>query len=421
MSDSEKLAFRRSICTPRTPPKSERNTINNDGGLDHSQTVLSMTPSQKRHREGGTPPDLRPAGKKVNVASVISEAQNPSNCWNTASFADVLKGPSDLQVAIRTEPPRQFTPEDRLDFIDAIGETIFQDPGCVPTFESTSIRGNFLIVNAVNEFSFQWLLSNSSKLFVWPDSSLVALPASEIPRLKKALLWLPGRRRIPTPEILLRLEKFNPLLDCRKWRVFSRKEEAHGCRVLVGFEDSLLEALKEIKMKPFWSTVRAQVTLVDEVRTKRKNSRKARTVQGSLNAESHSQPVHTDEVNSESIPVDPDIVTSQISKKDDAVQLKPEENASCTPVNKETHGKEVPTKTIAKPARKGSKGNGSTPKITNFLRMKSLENSTVTNPNVNDADNDISPFQDVYSVPDSLSSAAVNNGSEGPNLSNKKE
>lgn len=387
MSELEALAFKKSNCTPRTPPRVEVNKFNEDVVVP-PQFCLPPTPGQKRQREDGTPPELKPAGKKINMATANTLEQNNGSCWGATSFAEVLKGTNDLQVAIRTEPARQFSPEERLDFIDAMGDTIFCDPGCVPRFESTSIRGNFLIINAVDDFSFQWILSNASKMSIWPECSLIAIPAKDIPRLVKGLLWLPGRKPIPSQELLLRLGKLNPTLLCEKWRVFSRKNESHGVRVLVGFEESGLAALKEVDMKPFWSTVRGQVTLVAEMRTRRRKRGSTRAPQGTQEPYSQDPPntdtsvptVITPLVNNTvgDIAIDSSTTRStsvvQVDKGDfhssvinDSISVVGDETSRCTE-----------EATTSKPKKKGSKGKAQ--KITSFLKSKSLETSALSEP-----------------------------------------
>lgn len=403
--------FRRSSCTPRTPTRAEGRQLFNDSinvpapAFDN----LSLTPSQKRHRENVTPPGEKPQGKRPYTLSAdlpdnngstsglnaigkdvevvndpvweqhlddvqgvdvinpdelssINDLAGGDNCkpssdnvWGTASsFAEVVKGPVQFQIAIKTEPLRQFSPEDRLEFIDAVGEAIFEESDGLPLFESTTIRGNFLMVTAIDEFSFNWLIAKAPLINVWHGFVIKACSAADIPKIKKALLWIPGKKLLPTAELLNRLEKVNPSLGCKTWRVFSRKEETHGCRLLIGFEETWLESLLALKMKPFWSTVRAQITMIGEVKKRqskvpREWSKKDRPVENAA-ANSGGPPI------SPSTSGEPCVANKAISSKLNLEQ----------PISVENIRSSVKDKTL-----KSGRREGSSRKITSFLRQKS--------------------------------------------------
>lgn len=271
--------FKRSNCTPRTPNKVVPGESQSDSVVD--------TPGQKRPRELVWSPENEPLIKKPNVSEAVNHTfsvsgvngQNVDNfpeasvennfgpgfCGeNNSTFAAVLKNNEDLQVAFYADPPKPFSSENRLDFVDAMGDIIAKSDD-VPYFESTVCRDNFLIVTAGDDFSYQWLLTNAVNVDIGQGFPLKLMPAREIPKLKKILLWLPGRRILPDAEILVRFGKANPSISCKEWRVFSRKDEPHGCRLLVGVDEASFGNLQAVHLKPYWSTVRGQVTPVDDM------------------------------------------------------------------------------------------------------------------------------------------------------------
>lgn len=267
--------FQRSNCTPRTPNKTFQARSRSEAGAE--------TPGQKRQINWSPEPQHQVKKPNISDKEVLlktSVSQNndctvAGSSWdNNPSFASIVKNNEELQVAFYTEPQKPLTSGNRLDFIDAMGDLIFASENVLPCFESTICRGNFIIVTATNEFSYQWLLSNAVAIDAGPELLLNAIPASQIPKLKKVLLWLPGRKRLPEAEILIRLGKVNPTISCGEWRVFSRKDEPHGCRLLVGVDEASYGQLKALDMKFYWSTVRGQVTPVDEM--KATNTEKAK-------------------------------------------------------------------------------------------------------------------------------------------------
>lgn len=239
------------------------------GSINPTPKGSQLTPSVKRAREDNTSPGDGRRGKKVNDNVICDDAPVEDVAGalkGGATFSEVLKSTEneDLQLAIATEPPRDFTGDDRLDFIDAMGEKICSQPenSFVPNYENTFCRGNYLIVTARDKFSFDWLLSNITSFEVWQGHTFTVIPVTEIPKLKKALLWLPGKKPIADEECLSRLNKMNPGSKCLTWKIFSRKDELHGSRFLIGIEEGILQS---INLKPYWSTIRGQITVTDEV------------------------------------------------------------------------------------------------------------------------------------------------------------
>lgn len=213
-----------------------------DNPPNNSETGAHTTDlTQKKPEEGGNPP---------------------------LTFADKVNN-SELQAAICCDPPRVFSEENKLEFIDAIGDLLWSLPveqTEIPTFENTSSRGGYLLVTATNIFSKNWLMERVSSLQVWEGACLKAVPATQVPKLKKVLLWLPGKRKLQSQELLRRIEKLNPSLNTQEWRIYSRHEETHGIRLLIGIDELSLSAIKNMNFKPHWASTRAHVTPVEDLK-----------------------------------------------------------------------------------------------------------------------------------------------------------
>lgn len=188
------------------------------------------------------------------------------------SFAEKLKINPDLQVAVFSEPLKLFTENDKLDFVDAVGNILFELPEGdeMPEFISTVRKDRYIIITASDEKSKEWLEQ------IIPNLTLLNLkwstmPANEIPKMKKGLLWLPGRQKFSNEDIVKRIAKQNPDLNPTNWRIFSRHEEDHGVRLLLGVTENAMEAMGKKENKPQWSTVRAQFTPIEEVIQRKKD------------------------------------------------------------------------------------------------------------------------------------------------------
>lgn len=209
--------------------------------------------------------------KRPRETSGLTPTEATKRVKNT--FADVAKRNLDLQVTVTCNPTRMFSEEDKWDFIDAIGDAVWDIPAdCehLPTFESTTHRGSFIVVMATNEASRDWLLKVVPVLNVWKDVELFAQTGRVLPKLEKAVFWFPGKKKLETATILKRLVKQNPCLSTTDWRVFSRHEESHGCRLLIGVDADSIDKLKELDNRPHWASLRAQVTRVCDIKRRTK-------------------------------------------------------------------------------------------------------------------------------------------------------
>lgn len=212
--------------------------------------------------------------KLVEVAAKMADVGTDAAAKGE-SFADKLKMNPDFQVAIFTEPMRLFTENDKLDFIDEIGNILYNltEETVMPNFLSTVRRERYIIITAGDESSREWLHQNVPGISLWPDVKFATMAARDVPKLKKGLLWLPGRKKLENSELLKRIAKQNPDLDTTSWRVLSRHEEEHGTRLLLGTSESAVVALAKKENRPQWSTVRAQYTPVEELIQRKKDKR----------------------------------------------------------------------------------------------------------------------------------------------------
>lgn len=218
---------------------------------------------------------------KNTTGSKSYEGSRKGSVWrNKDSFADKLKSTPELQVAIFTEPLRVFTDDERLDIIDLIGNALYQtsenDP--IPKFISTTRQGQYLIVTPEDEESKTWLMRTVPDLQIWEGTKLHVIPAKDATRMKKGLLWLPGRQKLENQEILRRIARHNPLLMTSEWRVLNRHEENHGIRLLIGLTEEAEQKLKEKDYRPQWSTTRAQFTPIEAVIERRKHLKQQKKV-----------------------------------------------------------------------------------------------------------------------------------------------
>lgn len=193
---------------------------------------------------------------------------------NYGTFAEILKANTALQVAFYSEPTKIFSESEKLDFIDTIGDILFKLPedAAMPNFVSTTRRDKYLIISASDEYSRDWLLKIASSITIGAYK-FHSIPANEIPKLKRGLLWLPGKLKRSDEELLDRLRKQNGNLSLENWKIIKRHEEPHGVRLLIGVPEQSINSLAAVENRPQWSTARATFTPIEEV-IKRKKVKK---------------------------------------------------------------------------------------------------------------------------------------------------
>ncbi|KAJ8945164.1 hypothetical protein NQ318_001629 [Aromia moschata] len=213
-------------------------------------------PAKKRQRTPGSTPDAAGASKRPKPGTPRS--------WQ-AGFAQVVSGDKSLQIVIgregQTELP--FSESQLLEFLDAVREAITVTPTASETplqFRSTTLWRGQLLVNAANAASRDWLLRSLNNIRPWSDVRLVALDPQTL-RLRRALVWVPGKKPLPDKDTLSVLEKQNPGLACSKWKIWSRKEEPQGLGLVVGIDEKSIPTLERLDFQPYFSATRARVTL----------------------------------------------------------------------------------------------------------------------------------------------------------------
>lgn len=210
--------------------------------------------AQKRQRTPGSTPDAARASKRPR----------PARHWQ-AGYAQVALGDKNLQVVVGREGQGDlpFSEDQLLEFLDAVGEAITQTPtgsGTPLQFSSTHLWRGQLLVTAANQASKDWLLRSLNEIRPWGDVNLVALDPATL-RLKRALLWVPGKKALSDKDTLSALERQNPGLACSKWKVWNRKMEPQGLSLVVGVDEKSITTLQGLNFQPYYSATRAQVTL----------------------------------------------------------------------------------------------------------------------------------------------------------------
>ena len=85
-----------------------------------------------------------------------------------------------------------------------------------------------------------------------------------LPTYKRVVAWFPGPAE-DAERYLLRLRKLNQGLDTKLWRVYERKEEPHGVRLVLSIDTASIMVLEKLgwrglsavwhrPLSPFWAS-----------------------------------------------------------------------------------------------------------------------------------------------------------------------
>lgn len=231
------------------PKRSGTKPANSEGGSKGSL--------KRQMQPGSTPPE----GK-------LGKRRRGADTSQGASYALVVAEDRDLQVVVTREvnPDLGFNGDQLAEFLDAAGEAVPSEGGMAVQFLSTRLWRGQILVTAANQISRRWLLETLPHIRPWgPDVGLVAADPERF-RLRRATLWIPGKKH-PSNEIAMaRLASQNPSLGCSGWRVWSRKEEPTGLSLVVGIGENSVAPLAGIGNRPFYGLTRARLLILSPSR-----------------------------------------------------------------------------------------------------------------------------------------------------------
>jgi hypothetical protein len=93
-----------------------------------------------------------------------------------------------------------------------------------------------------DESTKDWLAAMVPTLVAWEGSRLKVVGMDALPTYKTAVAWFPGSVE-DTERYLMRLRRLNWGLDTGHWRVYGRKEETKGVRLVLSIDAASITVL----------------------------------------------------------------------------------------------------------------------------------------------------------------------------------
>jgi hypothetical protein len=87
-------------------------------------------------------------------------------------------------------------------------------------------------------------------MVAWEGSRLKVVGLDALPTYKRVVAWFLGPVET-TERYLLRLRRLNQSLDTGNWRVYKRKEEPNGVRLVLTVDTASITVLEGLRWRPF--------------------------------------------------------------------------------------------------------------------------------------------------------------------------
>lgn len=209
------------------------------GKRDHSGT-LSPKKDQKRHKKG-TP-----------MQASYQEAAETALQVHIVNSDDV-EAPMSEEVA-------KHIRQALVDLLDAEPTT---GAAPIPRFNRSGlVQGSFQVACA-DQASLDWLCATAGKIPPKDGVGFKAVKYSDLPKLSKVSVWIPGPA-VPADKVLERLQKQNPTLRTRQWKIQYRDIKASGQLLVLGVDSFSLDVLRQLKGRAYFELSRVTFRLPGE-------------------------------------------------------------------------------------------------------------------------------------------------------------
>jgi len=204
---------------------SSTSACNNSAGMLSTPYALAGgTPGggqAKRPKQTGQLSYARAAQEGIRVAIICEDY--PRGHISRDNFADIKRAISQLVDGL---PEEGFTPR--------LVDSYWSKGAAIMVCQDTETRG--------------WLESKAPTMAAWEGSRLKVVGLDALPTYKRVVAWFPGPVE-DTERLLLRLSKLNRGLDTGNWRVYKRKEELNGVRLVLSIDTASVCSVQEENKK----------------------------------------------------------------------------------------------------------------------------------------------------------------------------
>jgi hypothetical protein len=140
--------------------------------------------------------------------------------------------------------------------VDELPEERFT-PGLVDSYWA---KGAAIMVCQDHETS-DWLAVSVPNMTAWEGSKLKVVGLEALTTFKRVAAWIPGPV-VDTDTFLRRLCRLNRGLETADWRVYERREESNGLRLVLSIDQDSVATPERLQWKPSSGVARAVFSLL---------------------------------------------------------------------------------------------------------------------------------------------------------------
>ena len=107
----------------------------------------------------------------------------------------------------------------------------------------------------------EWLERQAPTMAAWEGSRLKVVGLDALPTYKRVVAWFPGPVE-DTERLLLWLRRLNRGLDTENWRVYERREEPNGVRLVLSVDAASVTVLEGLRWRSFSGVGQAVFSLL---------------------------------------------------------------------------------------------------------------------------------------------------------------
>jgi hypothetical protein len=179
------------------------------------------------------------------------------------SYARVAR--EGIRVAILCEdyPGNQVSKDHFVDIQKAVGRLVDELPeeGFTPGLVDSYWAKGVAIMVCRDQETCDWLTGSVPNMRPWEGSRLKMVSLEALPTFKRVAAWIPDAVE-DTDTSLRRLRRLNRGLETAQWRVYERREEANGVRLVLIIDQDSVAALERLQWKPFSEVAKAVFSLL---------------------------------------------------------------------------------------------------------------------------------------------------------------
>jgi hypothetical protein len=101
-----------------------------------------------------------------------------------------------------------------------------------------------------DEATKDWLAAKAPTMEVWEGSRLEVVELDALLTYKRVAAWFSGPME-DMEQCFSRLHRLNQGLDTGNWRVYERREEPHGVRLVLSIDAAPITVLGGLEWRPF--------------------------------------------------------------------------------------------------------------------------------------------------------------------------